>query len=1066
MASPGLGLALRGGAVVLFFLSGVAGLVYQVIWVRRFGAVFGNTLHSAALVTGVFMCGLGVGSYLVGRHSDRRHGTDPIPPLRLYGYSELAIAAWGMVLTVLLPRLVGLSARLSSYQIDDQGWFGLSLATYVLHYAVAVVALAPPCLVMGGTLTLLIRFMIGTDLATAGWRVGLLYGINTAGAALGALLTDFLLVPTQGVYATQLVAVALNLVAGLGALGLARRPVQPRPGRAVAPEADAPDVGVVTARDSTAAVVPLAALALALSGFAAMGVEMLWFRYLSQILGQLRAVFSLLLAVMLVGIWLGSFASGYVHRRWGRPALWFVVAQTLLVVVTLGLLGGPDHHAAYQGYVLTIRPEYAAATSAARAGLALWAALRPIVVVVALPSFLMGFAFPLANATVQRAQTRVGGRAGMLYLANTLGNVLGASLVGFVLLPGLGIRWTTIALCGCAAVSVVPLFLAAAPTPAARNRGPTRFALAGGLLAASLSLFAFWLAPPDRLLRPTLPRGDQGGTRQIIAFSEGPHETIVVTDVPGYERKLFTNGHPMSGTSPTSQRYMRAFAHLPLLQMDRPKRALVICFGVGNTLHAASLHPSMERLEAADLSRHVLQHASFFEASNRRVLADPRVAVFVNDGRHHLLMQPPDSYDLVTLEPPPITFAGVAALYSRDFYALVRSRLTPGGYLTQWLPAYQVREPTVLALVKAFVDVFPQTVLLSGDDKELILMGTRGPTIQLDLPAVAARLKAAPAVQADLDGIQMGRLVELAGTFVASATTLRAATYGVRAVTDDRPSLEYSELSGLRATRMPAQLFDVGGVEAWCPDCTAQLPGLDDYLGVLAAIYGSDAYLSAGLMSRADGSVGSFTLPDSPAAQQAIAHSAYLQRMVGPRSTGAKRQARVLLAQGSALLAIGVLHHAIYLSPEDPEGHALLGRALTAAGDEAAGIGAHRVAVQLDPGNPAWRLELALALRRAGDLEGALTHYAQVVDLAPDLADGRYLYAAALQAAGQGEEADRQLAQCLRLAPRHPRANLVMCKRAAAANQIEAARRHCALAAEGGVPIPPQLSARLERPTP
>ncbi|MBW2458652.1 MAG: hypothetical protein JRI68_29410 [Deltaproteobacteria bacterium] len=136
----------------------------------------------------------------------------------------------------------------------------------------------------------------------------------------------------------------------------------------------------------------------------------------------------------------------------------------------------------------------------------------------------------------------------------------------------------------------------------------------------------------------------------------------------------------MSGTSPTSQRYMRAFVHLPLLQMAQPKRALVICFGVGNTLHAASLHPSMERLEVADLSRHVLHHASFFEAANGQVLVDPRVAVFVNDGRHHLLMQPADSYDLVTLEPPPITFAGVAALYSREFYELVRSRLTPTGY--------------------------------------------------------------------------------------------------------------------------------------------------------------------------------------------------------------------------------------------------------------------------------------------------------------------------------------------------------------------------------------------------
>ncbi|MBW2458653.1 MAG: hypothetical protein JRI68_29415, partial [Deltaproteobacteria bacterium] len=384
------------------------------------------------------------------------------------------------------------------------------------------------------TLTLLIRFMVGSDLAAAGWRVGLLYGINTAGAALGALLTDFHLVPAQGVYATQLVAVTLNLVAGVGALVLATTFAPPRRPSVVAPVSAAGTADGAPPSASGGAVVPLAALALALSGFAAMGVEILWFRYLSQILGQLRAVFSLLLAVMLVGIWLGSITGGYLHRRWGRPAFWFVVAQSLLVVVTLGLLGLFDHHAGYQRHVVGLRPDFAAAAATGRAWLALWAALRPILLVVAVPSFLMGFAFPLANATVQRARASVGRTAGALYLANTVGNVLGASLVGFVLLPWLGIRLTTLGLCGCAAVSVVPLFLAAAPTRSARNRGPTRFALAGGLLVAGLSLFAFALLPSERLLLPTIPRDDQGGTRQIIAFSEGQNETIVVTEVPGY----------------------------------------------------------------------------------------------------------------------------------------------------------------------------------------------------------------------------------------------------------------------------------------------------------------------------------------------------------------------------------------------------------------------------------------------------------------------------------------------------------------------------------------------------
>src|SRR5207302_1993414 len=146
----------------------------------------------------------------------------------------------------------------------------------------------------------------------------------------------------------------------------------------------------------------------------------------------------------------------------------------------------------------------------------------------------------------------------------------------------------------------------------------------------------------------------------------------------GRGRALLTNGHAMSSTAPLDQRYMRALAHIPLLSMDAPKRVLVIGFGVGNSTHAATLHPSVERVEVADLSRQILDLASSFREANHNVLKDARVAVYVNDGRQHLQMQPPASYDLITLEPPPIAHAGVGALYSREFYQLARTRLKPG----------------------------------------------------------------------------------------------------------------------------------------------------------------------------------------------------------------------------------------------------------------------------------------------------------------------------------------------------------------------------------------------------
>src|SRR4030095_5980148 len=212
------------------------------------------------------------------------------------------------------------------------------------------------------------------------------------------------------------------------------------------------------------------------------------------------------------------------------------------------------------------------------------------------------------------------------------------------------------------------------------------------------------------------------GEEQLLAVDEGLTEVIAVTDAPDLGRRLLTNGHPMSSTARLSQRYMRALAHIPLLTIEDPQSVLVIGFGVGNTAHASTLHPSIQRVEVADLSRGILAHAGYFADVNQNVLDDPRVAVYVNDGRQHLQMRPASSYDLITLEPPPIAYAGVAALYSREFYTLARTRLKPKGYLSQWLPAYQVPAATTVAMIRSFIDVFPQAVLLFGAGGHLVVL--------------------------------------------------------------------------------------------------------------------------------------------------------------------------------------------------------------------------------------------------------------------------------------------------------------------------------------------------------
>lgn len=216
---------------LLFFCSGLSGLVYQVVWVRVFGNVFGNTIYSASLVIAVFMLGLGVGSYAVGVWADRRYAEQSSasrdarrlgPLLGTYGYFELLIAAMGLGISVLLPHLDRISALVSSYSRDANGWYVLSTTSYVSRAAVAIALLTPITLLMGGTLTLLIRHLVRKDPDVTGWRIAVLYGVNTAGAALGCFLTDFALVPVFGLRETQMVAVLFNVVAAVGALWLVR----------------------------------------------------------------------------------------------------------------------------------------------------------------------------------------------------------------------------------------------------------------------------------------------------------------------------------------------------------------------------------------------------------------------------------------------------------------------------------------------------------------------------------------------------------------------------------------------------------------------------------------------------------------------------------------------------------------------------------------------------------------------------------------------------------------------------------------------------------------------------
>jgi spermidine synthase len=938
----------------LFFCSGASGLIYQVVWVRVFGNVFGNTVYSASVVVAVFMLGLGAGSYVAGRWSDRRYVENPELPLRAYGRFELTIAAMGAAIALILPHLDRLSILVTSYQRDANGWYVITSASYAARVAIALGLLTPITLLMGGTLTLLIRYLVRADVEAQTRRIALLYAVNTAGAAAGCFLTDFTFVPAWGLLDTQFIAVALNVIAGIGAFAVVagRKSQIPNP-KSQTPRKRERESRIPKPESRPASPVAWVAMALALSGFAALGMEILWFRHFSIMLGAFRAVFSLLLTVILVGIGAGALIAAALQRRVKSPGSLLIAMQSLFVVVTLVGMWGADSSVIDRTVSNAVGAFGTATTIDQLASPTvwneLWFNLRPMLLEVALPALLMGFSFPVGNALIQRVEQSVGQRAGVLYLANTAGAVAGSLVAGFVLLPLLGLQTSTTVLMLVAAAGLVPLYVAIATSD---SRLP---AAAICVVVISLALW-MWL-PPDYVSMRALPRPEPN--ERVLNQSEGVNEIVTVTETSGKGRRLMTNGHAMSATWPLSQRYMRALAHVPLLMRDNPARVLVIGFGVGNTTAAATLHPSIQRIEVADLSRNVLNHASWFESTNDNVLRDPRVSVYLNDGRHHLQMQLPESYDLVALEPPPIAYAGVASLYSEEFYQLARTRLTPNGFISQWLPAYQVPTATTLSMIRSFIDVFPEAVLLSGAEADLILIGARN-RIEIDPNQLFTALSQRPAARADLARLDLGTPREIVGMFVGSAKTLAKATRGAVPVTDDRPVQEFGVRSLLNlGESVPGSVVDLAASAEWCPKCFENgapirlVEGLDLYLALLNRAYAATPAESARIRAAADNG-------------RRVAGSGYLGAVV-PETADVHNDLGIAYAsRGFIDEAIGEFRQSLTLQPDSAQTLWHLGAALASKGELEEAAGLLRSSVQRDPTNEDAQhdLDTVIALQR------------------------------------------------------------------------------------------------------
>jgi spermidine synthase len=727
-----------GSLALLFFISGASALIYQVLWLRMLGLVFGVTIHAATTVLASFMGGLAVGSLLAGRLAPRVEH-----PLRWFGVAELLI---GVAALATQPAL----HALTSVYVDLHPALANSPALLTTaRFLGASLVLAVPTILMGASLPLVLQSSLGRD-ARVGARFALLYAANTTGAIVGTCLVGFVLIERVGIAASFQIAAAGNAFAGLAALGLSRVASISRR-HEVAP-ASAP--GRVQRNDRRILLV------FAISGFAALAFEIVWFRLLVLFVPATTYAFSTMLAAVLFGIAAGSALVAPLVKRIShvRPLL----AGVELVIGVAAMLSAVWLAHAY-------RAEW-------ETGGTIQASLVTIVPT----TLLMGLAFPLgvrlltneggepAAGNLEHAG-RTAARVAVLYAVNVGGAIVGAIAAGFVLVPWLGTAHSLILV---AALHVIAGLLL------------LDLNSRQGRIAAAVAILAFVAAAtvvPDPV-RSVLGRRYPVAER-LTWREEGAQSTVSVHVRPGSGRQLlYLDGLHQASDSPELVHLHRLIGLLPMALHPHPKNALVIGLGAGATAGAVSQHANTQ-VTLVELSPSVVRASALFAAINHHVVDQPHVRVAINDARNHLLVTT-DRYDVITADIIQPHHAGAGNLYSREYFTLVRNALADGGVALQWIG---LREETPYRMIlRTFLEVFPDATAWAGGT---LLVAGRGP-LRIDRRAFDAKL-ADPQTRAALEDVGLGSFDQLLRSYTAGPDELRRFAGAGPVLTDDRPRIEY-----------------------------------------------------------------------------------------------------------------------------------------------------------------------------------------------------------------------------------------------------------------------------------
>ena len=960
--------------LVIFFLSGACGLIYEVVWQRMLVLVFGSSAFASATRLATIRTGLALGSFRFGRLVDRYK-----EPLKLYAYQEAGIGLFAIIAPFIFSGITGIYVGI--YENFHTSFYLLSLLKFVLCFLVLLI----PSFLMGGTLPVLSKLLV-RRFDSLGWGVGSLYGSNTFGAVVGAFCAGFFFIILFGVKESTYIAAATNILIAGVALGLTRvlasgklqNEAEPDP-RAEKRRGKGKETGDGGRRTYPKHVLRVVLVVYAISGFCALAYEVLWTRVLVFFFHSTTYAFTIMLTTFLFGLALGSLVFAKQVDKWRNPLSVLAVVEVLIGIF-----------AALSIWEFSTMDSLVGSLSAEAESWSIFVVARYVgaFLIMLLPTLLMGLAFPLVTRICTQSQERIGSFVGNVYSANTIGAVVGSFTAGFIAIPLIGITDSIILM---ASLNLLVGLVLVLSNPVAR-RTLKQVILAGVAILITVSVLLIPTDSPLALYSSVFADIQLGG--KVLYYKEGIGATVSVHQLPvdrfdneAY-RMIEVDGVNVAGTQPMLRLTQKLQGHLPVMLYKAStgsdaRKVFTLGLASGESAYCITTH-NVERVDCLEIVSAEIESAAYFSEVNRDILNNPKFRLIIDDARNYLLATE-EEYDIIESD---TTHPALSQhLFTREYFQIAERRLSERGLLSIWLPLYNTSETGFKTLLKTFQSVFPHVTVWFATNyptRHALLVGTKT-ELRIDFGLLQQEINEKE-VRESLSEVGLDDVFSLLSCFVTDERKISEYVRDTPVNTDNHPYLAYS----MPRYKLREDHFIPRTLEVFDEMSLSVFSYLQNMGGSEAEI---EAILDRRLQARTHAMqaiVYDFQVDFQNEVSELEKALAITPEDENIRHSLELAQVKMKFTDLSGLLQAGMLEEAMQVCTE---------------------------ILQIDPGFVPAIYNIAVIHYTQGNYTGALAEAEKAIGIDPGYAEARYLLAMVYANTGRHDEARSELEEVIRLAP-------------------------------------------------